>query len=218
MKPARRKRPVRAASVLFGALLALGAAAVAAGFVLARNRAVAERLEEAVARLESAVVPLRFMVLSRSEKTVSARFRFYDADGEEISSFERSWNGTELFVDSIVVPVKGGALVFPARVFTEETAPGRGTELFHYYDRQGFPAVFGSARLSEADRAAFSSLFAAVRGADGRGRDATSGEEKALRGAYGNAVHDVARLRAFEVGVVYALVARTDGGVEIVRD
>ena len=192
-------------------------------FTVLHRRSIIARLEDRIDLLKAEFVPLRFMVLSRSDAAVSARFRFYDADGAEISSFERSWNGSELSIDSLVVPVGERALVFPSRVFTDLVPPRRGTELFAYYDRGGFPAIFQSAALDRTARSALTDLFGPGRSAP-RGAETTaaggaaSRTDRLLKAAFGSAVHDLKRLRSFEVGAVYALVARTDGGIEIIRE
>ncbi len=192
-------------------------------FTILQRRSLIARLEDRIDFLKAESVPLRFMVLSRSDTSVSARFRFYDAEGVEISSFERSWNGSELSIDSVVVPVGERALVFPSRVFTDAVAPKRGTDLFGYYDRDGFPAIFHSSALDRGARSALSELFSRIRSSE-RGDDPAAGNgrpwagDRLLKGAFGNAVHDLKRFRTFEVGAVYALVARTDGGIEIIRE
>lgn len=190
-------------------------------FTVLQRRSLIARLEERIELLKAESVPLRFMVLSRSDTSVSARFRFYDADGLEISSFERSWNGSELSIDSVVVPVGERALVFPSRVFTDAVAPKRGTELFGYYDRGGFPAIFHSTTLDGMARSALSELFGRIRSSE-RGDDLVTEVlqpgDRLLKGAFGNAVHDLKRVRTFEVGAVYVLVARMDGGIEIIRE
>ena len=224
MRTGSRSRPGRVLRhlVFSAALLAVVLVGLLA-FTVLHRRSVIARLEDRIDLLKTQFVPLRFMVLSRSDAAVSARFRFYDADGNEISSFERSWNGSELSIDSLVVPVGARALVFPSRVFTDLVPPRRGTELFAYYDRDGFPAIFQSAALDRTARSALTDLFGRVRSAergDGGGVEdrPVSRADRLLRGAFGSAVHDLKRLRSFEVGAVYALVARTDGGIEIIRE
>ena len=207
----RGRRVLRISLAAAAALLVLGFLAV--GVVVARQRFLISRLEDRIGQLKAETVPLRFMVLSRSDQAVSARFRFYDADGREIAAFERSWNGSELFIDSIVVPVGGRTLVFPSRVFTETTAPRRGTELFGYYDRDGFPAIFDSASLDGRLRSSLSVLFSRVKRSEG-----PESEGAALPGSWGNAVHELRRFREFEVGAVYSLTARSTGGIEIIRE
>lgn len=211
----RGRRVLRISLAAAAALLVLGFLAV--GVVVARQRFLISRLEDRIGQLKAETVPLRFMVLSRSDQAVSARFRFYDADGREIAVFERSWNGSELFIDSIVVPVGGRNLVFPSRVFTETTAPRRGTELFGYYDRDGFPAIFDSASLDGRLRSSLSVLFSRVKRSEGAEGEA-GGESAALPGSWGNAVHELRRFREFEVGAVYSLTARSTGGIEIIRE
>lgn len=197
------------------ALFIAGAGLVLGLLVTTQRNAIAH-LEDRVAYLESSVVPLRFMVLSRSDESVSARFRFYDAGGREIGAFERSWRGSELYIDSVVVPLDERRLVFPSKVFTNATAPRGGTELFGYYDRDGFPGIYAAPSLDRQARDTLKEIFAMVKRSE-RGVDERP-TRGALSGAYGNAVHDIRQFSSFEVGAVYALVVRPTGGIELVRE
>ncbi len=200
-------------SVLYLFILLIVCALLVTGFVFLRQRAIIAKLEDRLSTLKSAMIPLRFMVLSRSDQSISARFRFYDADGKEIAAFERSWNGSELTIDSILVPVASSFIAFPSRVFTDAIAPRRGTDLFAYYDNDGFPEIYNSNDLDQSTRKALSTLFTQVRASERYDE-----EKSAPKGSFGNAVHDLHRLRGFELGAVYSLVVRTNGGIEIIRD
>jgi hypothetical protein len=191
------------------------------GFLAARQAFLVARLEEKIALLRPETNPLRFQVLSRSGETVSARFSFHDMDGSQTAVFERSWNGAELEVESIIVPVAGSFLVFPSRVFTDTTAPGRGTELFAYYDQDGFPTIFGSARLDAQTRSALVELFTEVKAfghSDPSRKTTLLANVFRLRSFAGNSVYDRRRLRGFELGAGYGLVAKRDGKIEIIRE
>ncbi len=191
------------------------------GILVVREGFLVARLEEKIAQLRPASIPLRFQVLSRGEETVSARFSFYDMDGAQTAVFERSWNGTELEIESLIVPVSGSFLVFPSRVFTDTTAPGRGTELFSYYDKDGFPTIFGSAKVDRQTRSAMVELFTEVKSigrSDPPRRAGPLARLFRLHSYAGNAVYDTKRLRGFELGAGYALVAKSDGNIEIIRE
>lgn len=191
------------------------------GLFAARQALLVSRLEEKIALLRPETTPLRFQVLSRSGETVSARFSFYDMGDTETAVFERSWNGAELEVESIIVPVAGSFLVFPSRVFTDTTAPGRGTELFAYYDQEGFPTIFGSANLDGQTRSALVELFTEVKAFGRSDPPRKTGSVMnifRLHSFVGKAVYDTRRLRGFELGADYALVAKSDGKIEIIRE
>jgi len=186
---------------------------------LQRQQKIIQDLEASIETLKTTTVPLRFMVLSRSDTEISARFRFYNADGKEIASFERSWNGSELYIDSLVVPLKTGALVFPVRAFTNAVAPRGGTNLVSYYDIDDMPGIYDSANLDTKKRQLFKELFIKLKTAEGfyGTRTATNSGNKLLT-YFGNAVHDIKQLRQFEIGTVYSLVVHTDGGIEILNE
>ncbi len=200
-------------------LLCLIGFAIVAGLFLQRQQKIIQDLEASIETLKTTTVPLRFMVLSRSDTEISARFRFYNADGKEIASFERSWNGSELYIDSLVVPLKTGALVFPVRAFTNAVAPRGGTNLVSYYDIDDMPGIYDSANLDTKKRQLFKELFIKLKTAEGfyGTRTATNSGNKLLT-YFGNAVHDIKQLRQFEIGTVYSLVVHTDGGIEILNE
>jgi hypothetical protein len=170
-----------------------------AGFVALSGKLALSRLEARSGILKAEYVPLRFMLLSRSDATVSARIFLYDADGGEIASFERSWNGSELDFETVLVPVAGRGLAFPVRISADSSSPRGGTDLTGYYDKRGFPAVSGSVLLDDAARGAVSAVFRSVK-------------------LFGGPVRDVRRLRGAEIGVVYALAVRFPGGVSLERN
>ena len=129
----RARRRAFGLLALAGIFLLCILASLFLGLRIGGQKAAIARLEDQIGYLESGVIPLRFMILSRSEESISARFRFYDADGSEVGSFERSWRGSELFIDSVVVSLGKGHLVFPSKVFTNATAPRGGTDVITSY-------------------------------------------------------------------------------------
>lgn len=202
-------RVLRVSTTIF--IILLTAALLVAGAVILHRRWILSTLEDRVSLLRPDAVPLRFTVLSRSEEAISARFRFYDTEGREIASFERSWNGSDLYIASVLVPVGQRFLLFPTRVFAEENYPRRGTELTGYYDRNGFPAIFDASTLDGALRSSLSAVFSAVKRFGGA--DAVEG-----RGGWTGAVFDLHRLRSPEVGPVYDLTVQPSGAVSIQRE
>jgi hypothetical protein len=200
-------------------VLSLITLAVAAGIFLQKQQQIIKNLEASIEALKITTVPLRFMVLSRSDTELSARFKFYNADGKEIASFERSWNGSELYIDSLVVPLKTGALVFPVRAFTNAVAPRGGTNLMYYYDFNDMPGIYDSVHIDEQKRLLFKELFVKLKTAEGLyGSKTTTNSGGKILNYFGNAVHDIKQLRQFEIGTVYSLVVHTDGGIEIMNE
>jgi len=98
-------------------------------------------LEGLSSRLRSESVPLKFMILSREGGEIKARLRFYDLSGREVAVMEKSWPGSQLYVDMLLVPIRSekGAekadswLAFPYRVFTDTVSAASGTLLFDTY-------------------------------------------------------------------------------------
>lgn len=233
------KKPLRLLAWLLALVLlaALGAWLVL-GLGTARQREKIAALESLEARLTAERVPLRFMVLSRASDEISARVKLYDLDGRELAAFERSFRGGELFFDFVVAPLGEDWLAFPRRVFTELTPAQAGVSLLGYYEREGFPGVFGSETMGKAEREAVKELYReALRAAGGSepgseggtggasgegaaaGRRAGGSEAARLAGrSFGSAVHEVSTLSRFDVGVVYKIVCRSKGGIEIMED
>ncbi len=189
------------------------------GFFLVQQKKIIQDLERRIEQVKTTTIPLRFMVLSRSDEEISARFKFYSADGKEIASFERAWKGSELAIDTLVVPLKGQFLAFPVRVFTDAIAPNKGTLLFPYYDRDGMPAIFDSPTLDRELRLGLRDLFGALKRMEqfyGTSETQGSGASFSILGSvFGNAVHDIHRFWRFDIGTVYDLVVHPDGGIEI---
>ncbi len=222
----RSRSGARRGSPLIGALLVL--ASFAAGgyfwfqYSAASQKQKITRLEELSARLRSETVPLKFMVLSRDGGEIRARIRMYDLSGREIAVLERSWPGSELYIDILLLPfrsenvgVKADSwLALPYRIFTDRLAASSGSVLFEAYDRGGFPEVLGGIGLSPGERADIVSSFASARESAAGGSPATA----AAKGAFGSAVHEVSELSRLEPGIVYKVVCRIKGGVEIMED
>ncbi len=188
--------------------------------ILQYQQYLINKLEGHVEKLKESYIPLRFMVLSRSDASISARFRFYNADGKELAMFEQSWRGSELTIDSLVIPLADTTIVFPVRVFTDAIPPRSGTILFHYYDHSGMPAIYESISLPDETRTLIKKLFNQVKIYEGLvSEEKKTHKEKPVVGLFGNAVHDIQQVRKFEVGTIYALVVHTaHGGIEIIRE
>jgi hypothetical protein len=186
-----------------------------------QNRQIAY-LEGLESRLKSETAPLKFMIESREGGEVKAKLKLYDLSGRELSSMEKSWPGTKLYVDMLLFPVRADSasgpadsyLSFPYRVFTDQLPAASGTMLFDSYDSAGFPEVFRGVRWSPKEEATIKSAFASAR------RRAASGLPAAgdVKGSFGSAVHEVSSLASLEEGLVYKVICRVKGGVEIMED
>ena len=214
------------ASRIIGPLIVLASFA-AGGYLWLQGLGSAQKqkiayLEGLSTRLKSETVPVKFMVLSREGGEIKARLRLYDLARREIAVVEKSWPGGELYIDILLVPVRtgseGGAadawLAFPYRVFTDILPAASGTLLFDAYDSGGFPEVLRGIEWSAKERAALVAAFAAARKGAAAGLPSTD----SAKGAFGSAVHEVSRLAHFEPEVVYKVVCRVKGGVEVMED
>lgn len=196
----------RRSGLFMAAILVVSVVLLCAAAVLALQKAQIARLETSIRSLKEEIVPLRFMILERDKGGVRARVRLYDLDGQEVDLLEMTWPGSELFIDVSVVPVADRYLAFPRRIFTDRLAPSSGTNLYPRYDRGGFPAIFEGGDFDRSGRRKLEDLFRALK------------EDGEPSGSFGSVVHDIARIAAFETGIVYRVVARSKGGLEILEE
>jgi hypothetical protein len=222
----RRKKGERHGSPLLGGLI-IFLSFVAGGYFWlqfatnSQKREIAY-LEGISTRLRAETVPLKFMILSREGGEIRAKLKLYDLAGREVASMEKAWPGSEFYVDMLLVPVRSESgtekadswLAFPYRIFTDTLSAASGTLLFDAYDSAGFPEVFRGAAWGAKDEATIKSAFASARKLASRGLPASD----SAKGAFGSAVHEVSKLSRFEEGLVYKVVCRVKGGVEIMEE
>ncbi len=203
------------------ALFILGlVAALAYGSFYLLTRAQRGRiasLEESILALQEETVPLRFMVSKRADGRLGLRLRLYDLAGVEYASGDYELEGELLFLDFLAAPYGQAWLAFPYRIFTERVAPAQGLDIAALvmpgaaaggarsadplYPQSHAGGPFDAAGLAELGR-----LYAAL----------LAGEP--VKGSFGNAVHDLAELRRFELGSVYKVVVRKKGGIEVLEE
>jgi hypothetical protein len=216
----KRRSPILGVVLIFASFMA--AAYIWVGNSGESQKKTIARLEGFADRLRSETVPVKFMVLSRDSGEIRARFKLFDLSGRELSVLEKSWKGTELYVDVLLVPIASGKdakradswLALPYRVFTDEIPAASGTLLFDDYDVAGFPEVLRGVDWSAKEESSLKAAFAEARKAARAGLPAS----EALKGSFGSAAHEVSRLSKFEEGIVYKVVCRVKGGVEIMEE
>ena len=201
----RKKRSV-IGRIWFVAIAVLLFVAGGLSLFVVRQREKLESLKSSIAALKQEHVPMRFKIISRSGGGLKAKLKLYDMDENEIAAVESEMTGESLFLDFVSVSVDEGYLAFPKSIFTEMVPPEKGLSLFPLYDRKGFPEVFATKGMSETLRAELTALFSTLK------------QGRAVDDAFGNAVHDITEFKAFETGVVYRVVARLKGGIEVIED
>jgi hypothetical protein len=185
-------------------------------------------MEENILALQDETVPLRFMVSARAEGRLSLRLRLYDLAGVEYASGDYELEGELLFLDFLAAPFGQSWLAFPYRIFTERVAPAQGLDLSALvmpgYSAPGESGAAGAAQSGGGSADAFLPLSHAGGPFDeaglaelGRLYAALLGGEP-VKGSFGNAVHDLAELRRFELGAVYKVVVRKKGGIEVMEE
>ncbi|MBN2525275.1 MAG: hypothetical protein JXR76_02700 [Deltaproteobacteria bacterium] len=187
-------------------ILVLGAIASGITLYVKFQKEKLEKLKANITRLKEEHVPMRFMVESRGDGYVVAKVKLYDMDGNEIGVAKSTLKGESLFLDFVTVPLEKKYLTFPQAIFTDAVPAQNGIALFPLYDRNGFPQVFAAEGINDALKNDLSTLFSKVK------------QSGAVDGSFGSAVHDIKEFRAFDVDVVYRVIARLKGGLEIVED
>lgn len=161
-------------------------------------------LEQVV--LRDARLPCTVTVYGRSQDTLSARISFYTARGNLVKIMERSWSGWELIIDCIVVGESGGWLVFPFRVYTDETSVSKGLDLFRFYADDGFPVLYETGSLQPEEKKRLQNIFSIVK------------TEAWMPGFFGTLRHETVSIRTFEAGREYALYVNERGKLSLVAN
>ena len=95
----------------------------------------------------------------QNTETVSAVISFFTPSGNLINSYERAWHGWELNLECIVFTFESGSIVFPYRLFSNESKYGTGIKLFDYYNRDGYPAIYDYSFFSKEEKELIKSLY-----------------------------------------------------------
>jgi hypothetical protein len=103
------------------------------------------------------------------------------------------------------VPVNDRYVAFPSKLFSNVIAAADGIKLYSYYDKDGFPQVFESDSIDFDLKMGLQDLFQQIK----------SGQTDSINQHFGNMVHDIKDLKSFMPDMVYSIVCRTKGGIEI---
>ena len=142
----------------------------------------------------------------QNTETVSAVISFFTPRGDLINSYERAWQGWELNIECIVFTFESGSIVFPYRLFSNESKYGTGVKLFDYYNLKGYPAIYDYSFFSKEERELIKGLY-----------------EYAVFSPYLLKVFSYARiktvnLRNFKPDTEYLLYAGSDGEIRFIKD
>lgn len=142
----------------------------------------------------------------QNTETVSAVISFFTPRGDLINSYERAWQGWELNLECIVFTFESGSIVFPYRLFSNESKYGTGVKLFDYYNLKGYPAIYDYSFFSKEERELIKSLY-----------------EYAVFSPYLLKVFSYARiktvsLRNFKPDTEYLLYAGSDGEIRFIKN
>ena len=142
----------------------------------------------------------------QNTETVSAVISFFTPSGNLINSYERAWHGWELNLECIVFTFESGSIVFPYRLFSNESKYGTGVKLFDYYNLKGYPAIYDYSFFSKEERELIKGLY-----------------EYAVFSPYLLKVFSYARiktvsLRNFKPDMEYLLYAGSDGEIRFIKN
>lgn len=93
------------------------------------------------------------------EDTFSASISFSQPSGKMISSYERSWQGKELYIECVVFNFKSGHIVFPYRLYSDKSEKGTGTILYPYYTIEKYPAGYNYSFFSQNEKKHLERIF-----------------------------------------------------------
>ena len=142
----------------------------------------------------------------QNTETVSAVISFFTPSGNLINSYERAWHGWELNLECIVFTFESGSIVFPYRLFSNESTYGTGVKLFDYYNLNDYPAIYDYSFFSKEERELIKGLY-----------------EYAVFSPYLLKVFSYARiktvnLRNFKPDTEYLLYAGSDGEIRFIKN
>lgn len=142
----------------------------------------------------------------QNTETVSAVISFFTPSGNLINSYERAWHGWELNLECIVFTFESGSIVFPYRLFSNESKYGTGVKLFDYYNLNDYPAIYDYSFFSKEERELIKGLY-----------------EYAVFSPYLLKVFSYARiktvnLRNFKPDTEYLLYAGSDGEIRFIKN
>lgn len=133
------------------------------------------RVNKAVQMLppvSGAYEPVRFMLYSYADNSISARFWIYDITGKEIVSYERSWPANSLALEFVIIKGNHTSFTLPTRILNinREVSDVKdfssfssgGTNISNYYFKDDicllFSPLFNSALEDDQDKKLLSSL------------------------------------------------------------
>jgi len=165
-------------------------------------------LEDKIELLKEEHIPVRFKISEKTEEQIKLTVKFYNADDEEVNEMDFTVPGQELSFDFYVVPVKDRYVAFPSKLFSNVLAASQGTNLYHLYDKEGFPEIFQSKNIDPELKQGLKDVFIHVK----------NGQMDSLNNYFGNMVHDIKAFKSFMPETVYSIITRTKGGIEIVEE
>ena len=142
----------------------------------------------------------------QNTETVSAVISFFTPSGNLINSYERAWHGWELNLECIVFTFESGSILFPYRLFSNESKYGTGVKLFDYYNLNDYPAIYDYSFFSKEERELIKGLY-----------------EYAVFSPYLLKVFSYARiktvsLRNFKPDTEYLLYVGSDGEIRFIKN
>jgi len=167
-----------------------------------------KKLEEKIALLKEEHIPMRFKISEKTADSIQLVVKFYNADNKELNKLETRIAGQELSFDFDVVPVNGKYVAFPSKLFSNVIAAADGIKLYSFYDKDGFPQVFESDSLDNDLKLGLQDLFQQIK----------TGQTDSINQHFGNMVHDIKDIKSFMPDMVYSIVCRTKGGIEIIEE
>ncbi|MGP1576035.1 MAG: hypothetical protein ACTTH7_00850 [Treponema sp.] len=104
-------------------------------------------------------LPCLVTLIGHGSSTASVHIAFTSPQGRPAGSYERSWQGSKLYLSAYSFRTNNGILVFPHRFYTKAEKKYKGLRLLRYYSDSEYPVIYDDPALTAQQRKAIKELF-----------------------------------------------------------
>ncbi|MGP1594252.1 MAG: hypothetical protein ACTTH8_03290 [Treponema sp.] len=108
-------------------------------------------------------LPCTVTVIGHGSSTASVHIAFSSPQGRPAGSYERSWQGSKLYLSAYIFRTKRGVLVFPHQFYTKAEKKYKGVTLLRYYTDAEYPVIYDDPALTRRQQNAMKELFKLIR-------------------------------------------------------
>jgi len=169
-----------------------------------------QKLNDEIVCLKSEYQPIRYKVTSRKDGETTVLVKFYNLDGVEVNKQEYTLQGSIVSFDFYVIEFTNGFVAFPSKIFTDEIDAASGTELYHYYEKDGYPSIYFSDDATKTFNVGITALYNKIK----------TGDIDDIENIFGSLVqNNVANvIDNRDVDIWQKIIVHTAGGIEIIEE